>query len=298
MLFAHLTGVSFRSLGKTYQIDPSTAYRRCLKELGELPHLADVTRKYCSKFCGILVVDGKYIKVKGYERKIPVLYGIDYLTHDIPTYIFSQSESYQTCRTFFNSLRLLNYPLQAIVSDDNANIYDACVSVYPKVLTQLCHNHYKENIRTTLGVRTDTTYLPFMQRIEDLFSHKRAEDEFLTLAAKLYNTYKHDSLLSAILLDMQRRLPQLNTYMNNRTIPTTTNLIESYNSHLEARVKPLKGFESFKHADMWLNAYFLRRRLKVFTDCTAKFRMLNGTSSLQQTMKNPEEIGELLRLFR
>jgi len=38
--------------------------------------------------------------------------------------------------------------------------------------------------------------------------------------------------------------------------------------------------------------------VKVFTDCTAKFRILNGTSSLQQTMKNPEKIIELLRLFR
>jgi len=297
-LFAHLTGVSFRSLGETYQINPSTAYRRCIKELEQLPHLADVTRKYCSKFCGILLVDGKYIKVKGYERKIPVLYGIDYLTHDIPTYIFSQSESYQTCQAFFSSLRLLNYPLQAVVSDDNINIYDACISVYPKALTQLCHNHYKENLRKSLEVRTNTAYLPFMQKIEDLFSHKRAKDEFFTLAAKLYDIHKHDSLSAAILLDMQKRLPQLNAYMNSKAIPTTTNLIESYNSHLEARVKPLKGFESFKHADIWLNAYFLRRRLKVFTDCTAKFRMLNGTSSLQQTKKNPEKIGELLRLFR
>jgi hypothetical protein len=182
-------------LGETYQINPSTAYRRCLKELEQLPHLADVTREYCSKFCGILVIDGKYIKVKGYERKIPVLYGIDYLTHDIPTYIFSRSESYQTCRAFFSSLRLLNYPLQAVISDDNVNIYDACVSVYPKALTQLCHNHYKENLRISLGVRTDGIYLPFMQAVEDLFSHKRAENEFLALAAKLPVIVVLDKLL-------------------------------------------------------------------------------------------------------
>jgi hypothetical protein len=98
-----------------------TAYRKCISALEDLPHCADITRKYCSKFSGILLVDGKYIKVKGFDRKIPVIYGIDYLTHDIPTYIFSVSENYQTLKKFFSSLRLLNYPLYSLVSDDNLN---------------------------------------------------------------------------------------------------------------------------------------------------------------------------------
>ena len=118
LLFQHLRGVSFRSLAEEYGISSATAYRRCLEALNQLPHCADITRKYCTKYCGILLVDGKYIRVKGYERKIPVLYGIDYLTHDIPTYIFSQAENYQTCRSFFTSLRLLNYPLSAFYAQD------------------------------------------------------------------------------------------------------------------------------------------------------------------------------------
>jgi hypothetical protein len=57
------------------------------------------------------------------------------------------------------------------------------------------------------------------------------------------------------------------------------------NSHLEARVKPLKGFESFKYAELWLNAYFLRRRTKKWADCSKKFRRLNGKTSLEITKK-------------
>mgnify|MGYP001794887101 CR=1 FL=1 len=90
----------------------------------------------------------------------------------------------------------------------------------------------------------------------------------------------------------------LHAYMQHKLLPPTTNLIESYNSHLEALVRPLKGFESFQHADLWLNAYFIRRRLKVFTDCISKFRGLNGTASIQQTMKNPTKFDELLSLLR
>jgi hypothetical protein len=40
--------------------------------------------------------------------------------------------------------------------------------------------------------------------------------------------------------------------------PTTTNMIESFNSHLEARLKPLHRFRSFNHAKLWLNGYVLK----------------------------------------
>lgn len=253
---------------------------------------------YCARFCGILVVDGKYIRVKGYERKIPVLYGIDYLTHDIPTYILSHGENYQTCHSFFTSLRLLKYPLQAIISDDNVNIYQAALSVYPKVVSQICHNHYKETIRQNLCVRTDDTYLPFMREIEILFAKRRSREEFAHVAGKIFHRYKHDTRCIAVLVDIQKRLPQLTAYMHQKHIPRTTNLIESYNSHLEGRLKTIKGFESFTHTDTWLNAYFLKRRLQKFTDCTKQFKNLNGTCSLEHTLRFSKTVSRFLKLIQ
>jgi transposase-like protein len=285
-------------LGEDYGIDPSTAYRRYLRELAKLAHCADITRRYCNRFCGILLVDGKYVKVKGYERKIPVLYGIDYLTHDIPTYILSISENYATCHAFFSSLRLLGYPLQAVVSDDNINIHQACLAIYPKAVTQLCQNHYKQSVRISLGNLHNETYKPFIRELEFLFRQRRGREEFIHRARKLYRIYESDWITRSILLDVQKRLPKLLAYTNLPQVPRTTNLIESYNSHLEGRLKTIKGFESFKHADLWLNAYFLRRRLKRFTDCSGKFRSLNGKCSLELTLRENYEINDVLKLFR
>ena len=290
--------MSFRTLGEKYGVDPATAYRRCLKVLTGLPDCIDITRNFCSKFCGILLVDGKYIAVKGYDRKIPVLYGIDYLTHDIPHYLFSVAENYQTCMTFFQSLRLANYPLQAIVCDDNVNIYQACLAVYPAAVTQLCQNHYKQSVRLGLDVRNDPGYLPFMREIESLFEKRRSTDEFSRVAGRILLKYRHDPRCLSVLVDIQRRLPLLNAYVSLKRVPRTTNLIESYNSHLQGRLKTIKGFESFKHADLWLNAYFLKRRLRPFTDCRKTFRNLNGTSSLSHTLRDSREIQPLLKLFR
>lgn len=298
LLFSHLAGESFRSLADKHGFSHATAFRRYHESVQSLLHCADITRRYCNRFCGILLVDGKYVAVKGYERKIPVLYGIDYLTHDIPSYVLSVAENYQTCRAFFTSLRLLNYPLQAVVSDDNVNIYQACLSVYPKAVTQLCQNHYKQSLRLGLNVGADSTYRPFMEEVEQLFERKRSLDEFTRLAGKVYVRYGHDQACAAVMVEMQRRLPRLLGYANLPGVPTTSNLIESFNSHLEGRLKTIKGFETFKHADSWLNAYFIRRRIKKFTDCSGKFRGLNGKCSLQQTLKPHYNFDNVLKLIR
>lgn len=293
-----MCGESFRSIAERLETSPATAYRKYKEVLSSLPHCADVTRKYCSKFCGILLVDGKYVRIKGHERKIPVIYGVDYLTHDIPSYTLSVSENYPTCYSFFTSLRLLNYPLQIVVSDDNYNIFEACRRVYPSSLSQICQNHYKELIRSDLDVRNDKTYQPFMYEIESLFNCRKAEGEFNHFALKIYRRYSQDAKCRDILLDIQRRSDQLLAYTKVPKTPKTTNLIESYNSHIEGRLKTIKGFESFSHANLWFNAYFIKRRLKRFTDCGKRFRHLNGKSSLQMTLTDNQDFDNILKLIR
>lgn len=298
IFISHIQGESFRSIANTHGFSAPTALRTYYKVLNNLPHCIDITRNYCSKFCGILLVDGKYISIKGYERKIPVIYGVDYLTHDIPHYILSRSESYQALKKFFASLRLANYPLKAIVSDDNINIKEACLSIYPGATTQLCQNHYKQNLRASLGLYQDKTYLYFMKEVETLFCRKMGREEFKLRASRIYERYKNNNLLNQLMIDIAKRSGELLGYLNMPHIPRTNNLIESLNSHLEGRLKTIKGFESFKSANLWLNAYFVRRRLKPFTDCTKKFKHLNGKRSLEITLKDGEKIENLLCLIR
>ncbi len=290
LTFLHLSGVPFRTLGEMYDINAATAYRHVEKYLGGLPHCADLTRKYCSKFCGILLVDGKYLKVKGYDRKIPVVYGVDYTTHDIPHYILSKAENYTTCDMFFRSLKLMEYQLQAVVCDDNKNIYESCRHTFPQSVIQLCQVHYLRNIRFLLDPDHQPQYRQFFTEICDLFSQKRSIVDFDKRAQRLFQTSFQDQVCQDILLDLEKKKSYLLGYNNHKGTPTTTNLIESFNSHLQGRLDSIKGFESFQHADTWLNAYFLRRRTKKFTDCTGKFRRLNGKTSLSQTQKQGSEL--------
>ena len=125
-----------------------------------------------------------------------------------------------------------------------------------------------------------------MRELEVLFSKRRAESEFTRLAQKIYYRFKDDQRASSIMLDLARKKHELIGYTKVPLAPYTTNLIEAYNSHLQGRLKSLKSFGNYHHARNWLNGYILKRRLTLFTDCRGKFKKLNGTSSLEQTLKD------------
>jgi transposase-like protein len=243
-------------------------------------------------------VDGKYLRVEPHERKILVVYGVDYLTHDLPGYRLCTSENYPSLKHFFASLKLAGYPLIALVCDDNRNIYQACLAVYPKAIIQLCTKHFVSGVYDSLDVRNNPQYGTLISGIAEIFRFRRTLSDVEQLARKLYQVWATDERAHLALLELARKLPYLTGYVNYPNIPLTTNLIEGLNSHLEARLTGIRKFQSFRTADLWLNAYFLRRRLTPFTDCSKKFRRLNGTTSLEQVLNDKANLEHLKRLIR
>lgn len=288
----HLAGSSYRTLSEVAKRSATSLWRDVHQAIESYPHCFDVTRLYCQRFCSILLVDGKYIKV-GSDRKIPVLYGIDYLTHDIPGYRFAPSESYTSWLKFFASLKLAGYTPCAIVCDDNENIRQAADKIFPGVIIQLCHRHYLANLRKILDTRNEPKYRLFVMAIKRLLAKKRSPTELRVVAGRLVEAYKGDQTILYILADLEKRAPLLFGYMRFARTPTTTNLIECFNSHLEGRLKTIKGFQTFRSADTWLNAYFLKRRLAPFKDCGHPFKRLNGHCSLEKTLSNFDNLEKL-----
>lgn len=280
----YIDGKPLRKIADKANVNASTVLRKCNVALKKLPHNNEITKKYCDRFCGIMVVDGKFIKVKGYERKIPLLWGLDYLSHDVPVYRFAPSESYQSWLKYFGYLKSIKYPMKMVVCDDNENIQRAAEYIFPNVLIQICNNHFLENIRKELHVRTDPAYQPFVAELkEELFKRKIMIETFRKRSYKLFEKYVKDERAVKILLKINEYTKELTAANYLRKAPRTTNIIESFNSHLQGRLKTIKGFQSFKSADLWINAYIIRRRFKPFTDCCSKFRYLNGKNSFSKT---------------
>jgi Transposase, Mutator family len=292
LLLDHLKGASIRTLATKIGKGIDTAYRRIVEELDALPHNNDVTLSYCNpkRFCGFLVVDGKFVTVKGYDRKIPFIYGIDYLTHDIPICLLAPSENYQALLQYFTKLKNTGYDLQALICDDNESIRMAAKQVYPNVIIQLCHVHFLESIRRALKVRSEDTYHSFLQDIQEkifdlpYLGQANLQRHIRWRAPRHYDDPLKIQTLEHIFdySDLLTGYVQAEKLFHNGC-PRTTNITEGCNKQLNGRLKTIQGFQSFASAERWLSAWILQRRLTPFTDCRKKFRRLNGICSLENT---------------
>ena len=283
----HLDGLSFRKLAVKYYISPMRAWRICHEELGKLPNNNQFTFNYCSRFSRIFVFDGKYFNVATREHDWVLLWGIDYFRHDIPVFTVAPSENYQAWSKFFFYFRIINSYPELLVCDDNTNLKMAARRCFPAIKIQTCFNHFKENIRRNLKVRSEETYRPFVKRIESVLKAKLSQETFNRWLWCIYRDYRHDPVCLSVLINIEKYRPELNAYRNIRQAPITTNLIEGMNAHLESRLTALRSFHTVSYTRLWLNGYILKRRFTKYTDCRGKFRLLNGKAGVEMT-KKPE----------
>lgn len=294
----HIDGIPFRKLGNEVGLSGKQTYLRVFKELLTLPDNTEMTKQLCTYTSGILIIDGKYIKVRGFKHKIPFIYCIDYETHDILFGILTASEDERAFLQIFSTLKQLKYPLKIVVADDRSTLSIALKQVFPGVPLQLCLNHYLENIRVLLHIRTDVTHRYFFNSLKKHVFDEYVDDEGLDTALHHILTQRCEGyqVREAIVMDIHKRRTVLFAYMSVANCPNNTNLIELFNSHFNARLKSLKGFKNLEHATLWLNGLLLRRRTKPFTDCSPKFKHLNGKCSLQMSIKKQAEWPDILGL--
>lgn len=291
----HIDGVPERKLANEYDLSEGAVHKIIVEELNSLPENSGLTRDYAdiSKYCGILILDGKYVKVRGYEKKIPLLWGIDYLTHDIPVMLLAPSENEEAFSRYFRLLKETGYDLKIVVVDDRAGIERALLRHFPYARVQLCHVHYMENLRNALKVRTEGTHITIFLELHALLK-LRDLSALKQKVGELVLKYEHTNVLyTQLVLNVWGRRRELFAYLSVPECPNNTNLIELYNSHLNGRLKTVKGFKSFPSAVRWLNAYVVRRRTKELTDCEKRFKHLNGKCSLEIAGKDIAAVQKL-----
>jgi len=287
MLSDHLDGLSFRDISRRHCISPMTAWRICEEELRKLPNNNQFTFNYCGNFSSTMVVDGKYFNVingKGNPNWI-LLWSFDYFRHDIPVINVVPSESYSAWSTFFSYFRILNHYPQLLVCDDNGNLKMAAYDKFPGIKIQTCHNHFKENIRRDLKIRSDDVYKPFMTRIEAVLGHKLNDIDMNTRLFALYRDYRNDPVAVSVLTNIQKYRQELLSYRGISQAPVTTNIIEGMNGHIEQRLGSICSFQSVSYAKLWFNGYILKRRLTKYTDAKGKFKYMNGKTGVSKTKK-------------
>lgn len=262
-----------------------TAWRICEEELRKLPNNNQFTFNYCNQFSSTFVFDGKYFNIASEEYDWVLLWGIDYFRHDIPIILVAPSENYQAWSKFFFYFRLISHRPQLVVCDDNTNLKLAARQQFPSVHIQTCFNHFKENVRRELKVRSDETYKGFMKRIEEVLTEKLSDEVMNKKLSSLYRDFQNDVVAVSVLTNIERYRLELTGYRGVPGAPVTTNIIEGLNSHLEGRLQSLHSFQDVAYAKLWMNGYVLKRRMTIYTDCRGKFRPINGKRGVELTKK-------------
>lgn len=279
----------FRKLGDQQELSGKQVFKKVKDEIYQLPWNWQLTKDLCdnNRFCRRLVIDGVYIKVAGFDQSIPFIWGVDYLTHDVPHGDLFRAEDEASFSQFFSKLKEIGYYPDIVVADDRAGLKPAFLKVFPYAKLQLCHVHFVENIRQLLNIRTDDRYHHFFNSLmAHVFKVKREKQIVRGLMHVYHKRTYGNRMLQNIVTGIKHRERELFNYLQVKNCPNNTNLIELYNSHLKGRLKSIKGFQSFDSANRWLNAYLIRRRTKPLTDCKTKFKKLNGFASLQFTISD------------
>lgn len=261
-----------------------------------------LTNKYINtaSYSGVLCLDAKYVKVKGYETKIPFLYCIDYYSHDIVCGFLCISENREAFKKLFRLLKTVKYPLKFVIMDDV--IEKALLPLkyyYPRSRIQLCSTHFLRNTRDLLRIaekKTKKNYEPFLKDFSRFLRSKvniKKKEKSLNYFLR---TYGIDPFIDALLELVIKKKDYLFLFCRvKKDIPHTNNLIKSFNSHLEGRLKTIKGFRSFHSAERFLNAWMIRRRTKVFVSCSKKFDYLNKKTSLEMCLKDEYFIEKVIK---
>lgn len=290
-----MDGLPFRKLANQYDLTPMGVYKIVKEELRSLPKNAALSKEYCDRFGGVLNVDGKFIQIRGREKKIPFIYCIDYTTHDIPAGILAEAESTEAFSRLVSMLQEIKYPLRAVICDDSTPLRNALAWRFPKIPVQLCQTHYLENVRQMLEIRTDGRYRGLFYEFCQIFKKDKSFNERMFILQTLEEKYREfDPVLLPLFEEVRHRYNELFAYERVAGLcPHSNNMIEAFNSHLNGRLETVKGFESFANAELWLNAWMIRRRTKPFTDCEAPFTHLNGKMSLEMTIDLNKEFPKL-----
>lgn len=285
----HIDGTPFRKLGDQQDFSGKQVFKKVQTEINSLSWNWQLTKDLCDpkRFSGLLIIDGKYIAVKGYEKKIPFVYGLDYLSHDPIHGDLFATEDGASFSQYFQKLKDIGYEVKVVVADDRGGLKQALNKVFPHAKLQLCHVHFLQNIRELLNIRTDDRYHHFFYSlVAHVFKAKKENKIIKGLMHVFYKRTYGNRMLQNIVTGIKHRQTDLFSYLQIKNCPNNTNLLELYNSHLNGRLKTIKGFQSFVSAQKWCNAYLIRRRTKTFTDCKKPFKHLNGFASLQFTIKD------------
>lgn len=297
---------SMRILSRRYSKDKMTIASIIHQVTKQMRDSLWITKRFQPIWSGILVFDGKHIKVFNkivrsfnpeYLEKLSKLEkkflhakvwlcGIDSGTGDLPHYELGDEETMIDLVTYFRTLKEMGYVIKVLVCDGNDDIVRAAKFIYGNdFLVQRCTRHYLEGLKRKAReecIDDDPRTEEIIKHIQSIIQARSiitANERWIELQSKRFRKQWHKDVITAFKEDIDT----LTTHLQhpNLAIPHTTNEIENLFKQLNLRLRSLGRFGHMEYAREYLKAWALWRRFTELTDCRGKRRYRNGKAPLE-----------------
>jgi transposase-like protein len=215
-------------------------------------------------------VDGKHVPVKGDSY-------CEFLAYDTKLGLVNRchrkgGEGTWGYRQLFKELTEAGYTIRVVVSDGGTGIYSA-LRAFDIKRHQRCHIHLLRDLKTGLRIHAKRPRIVLRKHYWVKYAKlvlNSTDETQLELRVKHFQRVVFTMWPGSGDVDRNtirgfiRTLPLAFTFMDYQkiwNIPKTTNVLEGYISHLNARLKTMRGLKSPANAGRILNAihYFLRK---------------------------------------
>lgn len=273
----------------------------------QLPDSMQVAERFRPLWSGILVFDGKVVRVydklstqlkpgtltedeERWLHKMRWLCGIDHGAGDLPHYELAESENKIELVMYFRALKGLHYPLKGLITDGNPFIVEAARFVYGDgFIHQRCTRHFLEDLRRLLPVEEeDREGRATLERIIGMVQSV-IEADTLEKAAEAHRLLQSSARrcrhpLARTMLGMYARTRNAllaHLFHPALKLPHTTNDIENLFKQLMLRLRSLGRFFHHRYAREYLKGWALLRRFTPFTDCRGARKHRNKKAPIE-----------------
>lgn len=254
-----LRRIKVRTSTKSHSIH----WEQAQKYASHIPSPLEHFKKHKRIASGILILDGKHVRIKGEDHCIHIAYDTDLGVVD---YWIDVTENKTAYGYLIQRLRAAGYSFMCVVSDGHFGIVPLIEEEnFPH---QRCIFHLLKNLKQFLAKNGELTggnkvlysRLKYILKTKHIEVLEKRVSWFRKFSAPHFTTKNQNSALRWL----WEILPEATIHLSflEENVPRTSNLLENLNGQIEARIKTFRGVKSEQSLHNLLKILFRFRNYK------------------------------------
>lgn len=253
---------TYRRLAERFDVSIGTAFNRVQRALTKKRSLLERTKNHLDECDGILVLDGKWIRIRGKPHTCFVAWDRGF-KRPIHFLLKEGGERELWYWRLLLDLEKIGYVPKGFVSDGISSLKESLADRYPDLPHQRCtvHIFLAARAKVTGGGPADERAAKFIERLRSILwsrTLRGAKQKFQIL----WNTKRLTCAEREALKYIWPTLPECFVCRDERwkhlSLPRSSNAIENVIGNIEARLKTMRGTKNMLAAERLINEILIQ----------------------------------------